>query len=299
MPRDFFKEFKPERGDLIYGRSDVRDVYESKLDKDQLKAIAEGAWVRIDSYNDSAMIPALQTGGSEDDIRQSTLDFAAEADKGVGPKDVTDYSKALLSSRYTPLSTLTAPKEKLERENAGRPEGNRELLAIRRACKFGIEHVVTSHKGAYIHFAIDDIKMEDVVAQTTFGGSGRAGKAVPITTSELRAIYRNSHREEYKRRIIFYVKGEEKMAPWDENPNLWAKYGAARLEKYLKVLEAEKKRYENKYGANREKAKQLEERHKKTVQEYLQHKKFGRFNQAVDVVRAFIQTIAPGASDQD
>src|SRR5262249_23086519 len=59
-------------------------------------------------------------------------------------------------------------------------------------------------------------------------------KAVPITTSELRSVYRNW--PEFRGKVLFYRNFICVRAPWETN-RAWDRYGLARLNKYLCKLQ--------------------------------------------------------------
>lgn len=87
------------------------------------------------------------------------------------------------------------------------------MLAIRRACKFGIEDVFTRRRRATVHYVLDTIVMADVISKKTFAlYSGDVG--VPITTSELRFLFRNWNRFRAGGKLKFYLDFAEREAPW-------------------------------------------------------------------------------------
>lgn len=299
MPRQFAQEFDPTRGDLIYGRSDVRDEYEASLSDDKRKAIEDGAWVRIDVYNNASVVAGVQNA-TADKLLNETLRFAREADGEPGPHDVEQYTTAIFNSqRYSPLSALAASQEKLKREHPSNPNTHAEWLAIRRACKFGIEYVVQVKGTGRIHFVLDKISMKDVIQKATFKGSGRSEKVVPITTSELRSIYRNWHRPEFRDGIIFYVDRSEVPAPWVSDKKLWSEYGQHRVKKYRATLEAEFEAYRKKYQSNAPKLNELQRMIKKLDKDLGDLVKAGRYAEAVEKIQEAIRAFAPQAVQQD
>jgi hypothetical protein len=111
------------------------------------------------------------------------------------------------------------------------------LLAIRRACKFGIEDAVTRRR-CRVHYVLDTITMQDVIDKKTFDlYSG--GKGVPITTSELRFLFRNWNKYRGTGKIIFYRNFNECDPPWtSEALPGWAAYALHLLDKNKPALGA-------------------------------------------------------------
>ena len=84
---------------------------------------------------------------------------------------VKDYWDALKQHpRFSPVTVFTASENKLKREHGqemvwlikGTPtDHNQHMLAIRRACKFGVDYVVNFTPGR-VHFVLDGIDDVDV-----------------------------------------------------------------------------------------------------------------------------------------
>lgn len=285
--REFVKEFDPARGDLIYGRSTVRDVYEQTYATDtQRDAIKLGAWVRIDDWNNDTALNALKETEDPNELLSKSLEYAKYAeDNNITQRDLQGYSTGLFASRYSPVRALAEPPQKHDQENAATKLGNLQFRIIRKACKFGIDHLVSTMGAAQVHFAIDDINMADVVQKAKFGGQDRKAPAVPITTSELRSIYRKWHHPAYPLHIIFYDKGQEVPAPWVSDVNLWNGYGLHRYEKFLAMLHKEMKEWSNKFAKN---TKAMEQSFAPANKKIMDFKKLGKYNQAVEVMVAFM-----------
>ena len=109
----------------------------------------------------------------------------------------------------------------------------RMVFAIQRACKFGIDYILQNLKGAQVHYIVDEIVLNDVVAKEKMGlWTGKVG--VPITTSELRFIFRNWNRFRNNKDFCFYLNYRKVGAPWETSPQTWFKYAVHRIQKYCR-----------------------------------------------------------------
>ena len=108
-----------------------------------------------------------------------------------------------------------------------------QLAAVRRACKFGIEYI-SQRSDSVVHYILDEIIAKDVVDQTTYSNF-LGKKGVPITTSELRFLFRNWYHLKYRamnKRLYFYKDQKFVRAPWYGDPALWLPYALYRVEKF-------------------------------------------------------------------
>lgn len=115
------------------------------------------------------------------------------------------------------------------------------FLAIRRACKFGIEYVTQVNNGT-VHYVLDGINMTDVIGRLDRPRPGNI-RGVPITTSELRYLFRNWHRLQAlhdTRKLIFWRNRAPALPPWESDPKSWLVYAQHRLEKNLVLLTSDK-----------------------------------------------------------
>jgi hypothetical protein len=114
------------------------------------------------------------------------------------------------------------------------------ILATRRACKFGIEHVVNLFKqlknckdGGQIHYVLEGVNHEHAALNINTADENTTNNAFPITYSELRYIFR--HWEECQAVTVFHNLQVVCRAPWDnETPSIsgpWKQYGAYREKK--------------------------------------------------------------------
>ncbi|MGF6601019.1 hypothetical protein P3T23_005758 [Paraburkholderia sp. GAS448] len=124
----------------------------------------------------------------------------------------------------------------------------RFFLAIRRACKYGIDYFllksprdfVGSNKAKLngapcLHYVLDQITSASIAQSEEFRLSAfnddRKGK--PITTSELRYLFRTWHvyKKLHATRIIFY-RNQNIVGPlWESEPAPWIPYARKRLDK--------------------------------------------------------------------
>ena len=127
----------------------------------------------------------------------------------------------------------------------------RFFLAIRRACKYGIDYFllqsprdfVGSNKAKLngaprLHYVLDEITSASVATSEEFKLSifkdDRKGK--PITTSELRYLFRTWHANKklHGTRILFYRDQKIVDPLWVTDPAPWIPYARKRLEKLSK-----------------------------------------------------------------
>lgn len=94
-------------------------------------------------------------------------------------------------------------------------------LLWKRGSKLGIEMAANNGK-TKIHFVLDGLNIEQIVHKEKDPDPKKAGLGESITASELRYAYRN--RERLAGRIHFYENGEETIAPWEKNSELWQQY---------------------------------------------------------------------------
>lgn len=231
MPgKDIVDLFDPYRGDLLYGFAGDRDECIKHMmalcppdsglhiffNVDNLKNI----WLTVDAYNDAIFGSAGLFAGERED-EQISQRAAAITDPGV-----KQFWEDLRKHRFSPLEAFDASKEKLLREGWPGISKDRYYLAIRRACKFGIEQVLqAASPDARIHFLLDrfarnhgERMIQAVLKTPTQKGSSPTAErtAVPITYSEIRYIYRNWGR--LKDRIIFYYEFKQAdYAPWEDD----------------------------------------------------------------------------------
>lgn len=234
--------------DLVYGVTDQRDLYIDRFIKDKSTEddeddrrpsdVREKYWsgltqkskMFINSYNE----PIINTN-----FKDAVLSVPASRDF-----DVKKYQTALGSSpKLSPQSTKTATMKSLSKGDITQANTDKAalsvekradlegLLAIRRACKFGIEDVFKRRKTAKVHYILDTIDMADVISKKAFSlYSG--DKGVPITTSELRFLFRNWNRFRGSNQLKFYNAYNECDAPWlTGNFDGWATYAMHLMKK--------------------------------------------------------------------
>jgi hypothetical protein len=238
-------------GDVVYGISQARAPYVNSLGAGLRNYCEEtGAFLICDSFNNRSFLGVNQPYGTNGPLNTDTnptttaaLDFNwdyYENDRGSVALDpdvkakVKAYFDALNESPRNPYDAVSAPQAKWSKNGDGIPT----MLAIRRACKFGLEYMI-EQKHATVHFVLDvpfhlgtSIDMADVVAKARYmGGVANAGGSVPITFSELRCCYRNRSRWVPTGRLKFYLNLNEVQPPWDSSPALWQQYEIARSQK--------------------------------------------------------------------
>jgi thiamine pyrophosphokinase len=248
-----FSEIFNVSEDLVYGVTAQRDVYidrfiidkaaealreyqNSPADFDSDEETTQEYWTKltqrskifVNAYND----PIIKTDFSQPvlAIPQPPLGERVYVNKLTQhPKLAPQGTKGATMSSLSKGDSSKAGTDKAALGGAEKAdlEG---LLAIRRACKFGIEFAVTSHYKK-VHYVLDAITMTDVLNKTTFPlYSGKDG--VPITTSELRFLFRNWNRFKGTGRVVFYSGFNAVQPPWETgNFDGWAAYALHLIEK--------------------------------------------------------------------
>jgi len=244
----FNVQFKP--GDVIYGNSTSRIAYINSLPAgvaDHLRSV--GQYVICDEFNNRTfgVVPPTatslndygvgQTPNSKAAINsnithhQTTAAYLSPLQKAA----VQEYYEALRGSKHSPLQAVKLNMPTI----LAKGNATKEDLAFRRACKFGLQFIIENRKGT-VHFSLDvpahygvagnRIDNLDVVTKQQHAGH------VPITTSELRCIYRN--RDAWcpqpggaNTRVRFYFNLIEVNPPWIDAPAVWAVYEAHRVMK--------------------------------------------------------------------
>jgi hypothetical protein len=240
--------FEPTRFDLVYGRGQERRRYFLALTGAKKAALMD-AFVMIDNYNNTLGISAVDTFADAADAQRFgnvvkdrvKLKFPTGRTGELGQRkaeELNRYARALLHSHYSPGVVASQSDDELAKQGCTNRQQNIQWKVIRAACKFGIEYVVKhSPPNRRIHFALDGISDRDVLVKTEF--TCRLGQqAVPITTSELRSVYRNWS-DEYSEKVWFYRNFMCVPPPWETSQD-WDEYASYRWKKYLAKLEAAK-----------------------------------------------------------
>jgi hypothetical protein len=174
-------------------------------------------------------------------------------------KSTSIYIDELLKSRYTPISvreyasipSIPMNDNQLPGDVATCQQYIKDptkkqaiveaalYLAIRRACKFGIEYIMAFKSGT-VHYVTDGITMTVVVGKTEMPIDMGTRTGVPITTSELRYIFRNWHwfRDTLDKDLVFWRSYAPTTAPWITDPKIWIPYARHRIDKYKAAKQA-------------------------------------------------------------
>jgi hypothetical protein len=238
-------------GHVIYGISQSRGPYMNSLGQ-TLRTYCEesGAFLICDSFNNRSFLGVTQPYGTnvgaltvKNPVSTQELDYNwnyYENDLGSVALSqevkatLTSYFDNLKTSRRSPYDAMNAPAKKWTRKG----DASATMLAIRRACKFGLEYFIMQ-KHETVHFVLDVphnlgtmMDMADVVAKAKYNGPGPdPNGSVPITFSELRCCYRNRNEWIPTGRLKFYLNLVEVVPPWQSNPALWQQYDQARYDK--------------------------------------------------------------------
>jgi hypothetical protein len=230
---EFETLFNLENLDVVYGRSDRRLDYLGRIVRSKpMSEFMSEHWVTIDQYNNQTMLKL--------DEFESAEHILGNVDEVVKdhPKAKAYWDELKQHPRFSPVTVFSTEESKLAREGgegmsvfaAIEPKDyNEHMLAIRRACKFGVEYVVNFTSGQ-VHFALDGVTDEQVVRKEPISPGWMMPEHYPITSTELRSIYRNW--DKVKHRVIFYRNGGTVKPPWESNPGLWKEYKTHRENKY-------------------------------------------------------------------
>lgn len=246
MP-DLAENFNMMRGDLLYGQARDRGHAQQYLmanhDDGQIigAAIAAGAWITVDNYNyglDAQQAYLLDEGRLDQAMKDKRYEQYQQLEVAVGHNDNfreyilkrSAFWSQLEGNRLGPLEVLNAPADKLSAEGWTDLWNNRYYLAIRRACKFGIEHVAAGAGRGRIHFVLNRFDQGrgwiDVLMKNPIDIRGRI--SMLITYSELRYVYKNWN--SFQNRLTFYryqtglggniVSFPECPAPWEDSTTM-------------------------------------------------------------------------------
>lgn len=232
----FKNTFDPLK-DLVYGLTGQRAVYfEAWRDyQDRMLTVHQNFSINnryfyINDFNEPISggnfndPDAVQLDQNQDQTQREFLDALGET--RYTPYDIkeVDTRRLLATGDFANLNINPANLTSQQLANL------RMLYAVRRACKFGIKYILADNTGA-LHYILDGIVMNEVVSKATrplFTGD----QGVPITTSELRFIFRYWHLIKNNRKFIFWQNFNDVIAPWEQNPQDWLPYARQRVEKY-------------------------------------------------------------------
>ena len=272
MGQDICRLFDPYRGDLLYGFAADRGELKNHLTaypmgcplRDFFDAGYDQIMITVDHYNDTLF------GGES--FFQGGMGKIKENAAAVTEAWVESFWDQMSAHRFSPLEAFTTPFEKRTKEGWNDLAKDRYYLAIRRGCKFGIEHILNNvvSPDAKIHFLLDRFDRNNgermVQAITKEASEARGRTSVAITYSEIRYVYRNWDR--LKGRVLFYHNFEQDDAPWEDDFNyaswhdihgdhfesyrdLWAMYGSKRKDKLLAMINKGKVSCAANYALNR------------------------------------------------
>ena len=246
-------------GDVVYGLSQSRGPYIASLGAELAAYCREtGAFLICDEFNNRSFLGSTKAFGVGGPAVASTIqnptsmaDIAYNLDfyeHGRGLAALGEDQKAAARRFYDALSkSRRSPASAVSSSRRSRRANNDSVSTqmIRRACKFGLEHMIMVRHQT-VHFALDvpynpgtAIDMTHVVNKERMAGAAVApatdgGAMVPITFTELRCCYRYRATWMPTGRLKFYLNCNEVPAPWVSNPPLWQQYADARAQKAYK-----------------------------------------------------------------
>lgn len=241
----FHNSFDPFRGDVLYGTTGSRTEYLEKwmdyqsrtstIDKYRHFSI-HNKYFYINDYNepitdgDFSNRYNIQLGQNQDRVQAHYLDRLQDT-------KYSPYEVGNTKNRYM-IKKNSAEILKRKKHWPTAKERLKILMvqAVRRACKYGIEYIANVHQDGVLHYILDGIDMNNVIGKNRMllwtGSQG-----VPITTSEIRFVFRHWHRFRNNRKFIFWRHFREVKAPWQTDPQAWLPYAQGRVEKYRARLQ--------------------------------------------------------------
>jgi hypothetical protein len=279
---DFFLNYVPERCDLVYGLATPRDSYldayvkwwledvykdrfsgqsfgqstPEKRKQTQKEIVTERTEkTKVNYYNKPITV------GSFDDL--NSVEFKNKLKSLEGE----EYLRGLEKTRSAVAKIGAATYQSLSKGDSRLTEGQqlterqlgdlRFFLAVGRACKYGIDYVLTrpavqfktatnvgmseEHK---LHYVLDEITSASIAGKQKFPLSAFDDKrpGTPITTSELRYLFRTWHTFKVLlgNRLFFYRNQNVTNPLWDQDPDQWIAYAQVRV---AKLKDGEKIRY--------------------------------------------------------
>ncbi len=244
----FVDAFKPDNGDLLYGKARTRKAYLDKwnIDWERLDVVT-----MIDNLNNAFHLDRVTSYGDLHGLNMALaqpLDTSKDKVRSQAPH----YKAALEASRFAPQAVFKQDADrvlhsatelvrgKVQGELVARSpddemKANLSRLAIKRSCKFGIAYVASCDEmlttNALIHYAIDDLDFQVIVdkqaltrvtdideikqnTKTVVKVPVKKTTAVPITTSEMRYIFR--HWAALRTKVVWYLNyARLDCAPWE------------------------------------------------------------------------------------
>ena len=262
---DFTREYKP--GEILYGRFDYTQLYWAAVLEDRqevfdyflreeqarsncpkelrefkgktFKELSTDMARHAKAGQTHAVISYFHKGFKETETPEQNLQRQSKPANDIPPRYATQkaqYHAALYGSHFSPFACVQIDRD-TGAAGVGKVQNYDKYL--RRASKFGainVGHVLKVR----VHFALDEINPKDVLEKKLFPEKpGSADHKIPITTSELRALFRNwgSARDH----VLFYDKQSRVPPPWEANPKDWALYAQQRCAKYAELLKKQKK----------------------------------------------------------
>jgi hypothetical protein len=232
------------RGDLIYGLGFARTRY---MNNGAMRKLMElGFWIQADNFNNETILNFPQfytkdvkaTGNNVTQLGLITEPLDKKIDNNNNSDDPVEFQNQEVAnvnnerakSYVTHLYNLYPPStvKTLTQKKLSKTGDDYKYKMIRRCCKFGIKYIASINKNGIIHFVLDGIDDMLTIVNKTF----RDGQ-VPITTSELRYVFRNW--KILQNRVIFYLNQDETTVPWIAgNSRLeWERYAKTRLQDYI------------------------------------------------------------------
>jgi hypothetical protein len=209
---------------MVYGLESARGEYSiylgftGDLNSDLKKYVSKVGgldWLKVDARNDILGFgPAMPSTDNLEESAKSGISQAKDVKNVPNFKqNVEKHWKSLKEHEYSPYNVAKESGAQISEKEGTAFNNPHYSLAIRRACKFGLESILQAKAhDACVHFLLDDMDMWRIVFKQTQNKSGQP--AIPYTTSELRHAFRN--RDKLKGHILYYRDHKTVPPPWED-----------------------------------------------------------------------------------
>lgn len=241
----FVNSFDPFRGDVLYGTTGSRTEYLEKWMDFQSRTSTADEYRHFSIHNKYFYINDYNEPITDGDFsNRHNIRLSQNRDnvqtRYLGRLEETKYSPYNVGATKNQYIIEKNSSEILKRKkNLPTAEERKKMLmvqAVRRSCKYGIEYIANAHPSGILHYVLDGINLNSVIAKTQMAlWTGSQG--IPITTSEIRFVFRHWHRFRNNQKFKFWKDFRDVNAPWQDKPQDWLPYAQARVEKYRERLQ--------------------------------------------------------------
>ncbi|WP_100103758.1 RHS repeat domain-containing protein [Candidatus Williamhamiltonella defendens] len=210
-----------------YSRKPTSDEHLSQLSQNEAKKFIENINKKKKEINEK--IQDLKTSNNTDLKWEEYFKpgFFKLNNKGKNQERAFDV-KNIYVETYNNMEKGTA-KDKYQKFEGLNLHHYAPKALWKQGSKHGIEMASKKKSQITIHFALDDLNIENVVSKKNNDGQS-------ITASELRFIFR--HKDKLNDKVIFYKNNETVAAPWEDEKtkSLWENYAKSYDKKISKLV---------------------------------------------------------------